>query len=374
MGKYEYTQPIRSGKPDNYVLSIYIDGKQHKKRISKKYDTNGQEKLAKDLSVVWLNMLEKDLNPFIPEDVLIYTKKVVTPTVKYCIDEYVRESLTSPETITSYKAKLKVLENLYDEVIKTVTKDDINNELKKKIPTTENTENTYSNSTLKHAKTVIKSFFEWAVDKNYITSNPVNFPKNLKSTKNTKDGAEVFTDEHFKIIIHELRKPQHELLYNYAMFVYHLHLRPKEIRFLIKSDVDINRNLLTVRPEVSKVDKKDIIDINSQITDILINKLNFHDLQNDDYLFGLTTKKGVRRQISDSYVSDRFRQILKDLKLYEYSLYSFKGKGNVDKFKGGWKLEHLAKLNRHSSIETTIIYLKKINKVTEIAHLPEIFI
>jgi hypothetical protein len=104
--------------------------------------------------------------------------------------------------------------------------------------------------------------------------------------------------------------------------------------------------------------------------------MNLGELDKDDYIFFKQYSDGRKTQLSKSYISDRFRPILKNLGLYDdtgYDLYSFKAKGNLDKLdKMGWSLIQLQKCNRHATVNQTLTYLKNIGKVTDIDNLDSI--
>ncbi len=350
------------------VINTYITfSNTDKKRIRKRV----KEEDIDNIKDYWENMLKGGFDPTNIEDEKIYLKLNSDPKIKDTLQEFYLSSIVTGDTLTSYKSKLKLLEDKFGNVeVKEIVNTDIERILKDKIK-----DGTFAQSTLNHAKKVFTAFFTYCVDEKIISKSPMAIKKTIKSDKDTKESHVPFSEEHFKLIIDELKKEGNELYFNFVNFIYHLHLRPKEINNLKKGDLDLVKNVITIKSSVAKNDKKEILPIFPALRKI-IDTMKLDSLDKDDYIFFKQYSDGRKTQLSKSYISDRFRPMLKNLGLYDdtgYDLYSFKAKGNLDKLdKMGWSLVQLQKCNRHATVNQTLTYLKNIGKVTDIDNLDSI--
>lgn len=364
----KYTSPtISKDKNGCYIVQVRVNGERYKKRISIKQTKQDQKNEAEALVEVWEDMLKNGHNPFNDEDKKKHLKLIHEYILEEKIKEYISVASVSKETLSSYIAKFNLLQPIYDKKIKDITSKDIEGVFN-------NIKDDYTTSSLKGIKRIWGILFNWMVDNGDIKENPIKIKtKSITSKKDGEDKILAFQPDDFTKVINHLKSLDDKLIFNFASFIYHIHLRPIEIRQLKKSDIDLITNTITIRASTAKTSKKDILKLPKQLIEIIVNDLKYHELQPNDYLFTRLQRNGKKLPLSDSYIGDRFREILKGLKLYEstgYSIYSFKANGNIDKLNLGWTPAQLSKLNRHGSIQTTLIYLKHITKVTEIDNLP----
>ena len=372
MAKYQYTQPILSGKPDAYIASIYVDGKQYKKRISKKYSKTDQKKYASALMNKWVELLQSDVNPFDDADKKKHFKLLEKISFTEAYKEFQNSFVGSPDTLKAYKYKLNLIDDVYGKyALENITTHDLENLLKEQIKS-----GNYSQVTLNQAKKCFNIFFNWCISAKYITESPSADIAKLKSDKDTEERMNPFDEVDFNKIMDRVKAEPNPSLYYNINFIYHACLRPSEIQELKVGDVDIKNKRIRVKASVAKSNKLDYVPIYPQLMDI-IEQMKIEDADKDDYIFSRDSKslkKSIVGQYKhrDDFFADWFRKILKELDLYEgfgYSLYCFKHTSNIHKVDANWKTSELQKLNRHSSIDQTLTYLAKIKKVTEIGHL-----
>jgi len=346
-----------------YTTVTFEDGtKSRLRKRVKETDLNATKRF-------WLEMLNNGLNPLDIDAQKKLLKVSGLITVADALQDFYLSRRVTPKTLIDYKIHLSVFEKKYSNInIKSITNKNIEDLLKEKLDAGD-----YAQSTLTQAKKTFTTFFNFCTAEKIISSSPLNISKSLKSIKDTKDKHVPFSESDFVKILEELKKDEHRLIFNFINFIYTIHLRPKEIRFLKKQDIDLEKNVITVKASVAKNSKKEILPIYPSLRKV-IDSMNLNELNDDDFIFSFPFKNGKRTKIGVNYASDYFRnKILIPLDMHEktgYTLYSFKAKGNLDKLdKHGWSLPQLQRCNRHSNIAQTLTYLKNIGKITEIDNL-----
>lgn len=372
MKKYQYTKPKLSGKPDTYVVSVYVNGVQYKKRVSKKFTPKEQKLYAEALMKKWLEMLDSDLSPFDNEDKKKLLKLNQKITLNEAIQEYKSQFFGSTETLKAYMYKLQHVVNVHgDDELISIKKSDLEKIVKDKIK-----DGSYSQNTLIQARKTYSIFFRWCVGAGHLKESPAYQMEKVKSEKDIKDFLNPFEEVDFDKIMGYVKKLENPSLYYFINFIYHACIRPKEIRLLQVNDVDLVAKRIRVRASIAKNNKLAYVPLYPQLEDILI-KMGIEEADENDYLFSIDCKN-VNKKIMGSKMSredffaDWFRAVLKKLELYDgkgYSIYCFKHTSNIHKVDAGWKTSQLQKLNRHSTIDQTLQYLSKIRKITEIDNL-----
>jgi hypothetical protein len=97
--------------------------------------------------------------------------------------------------------------------------------------------------------------------------------------------------------------------------------------------------------------------------------LNLEDYQPNFFL--TSTSENIIGSVSlgSNKPYKQFKKALISLNLNEkgYTLYSFKHFSNLQRFQAGWTVAEIMKANRHSSITMTEVYLRNLNKITDIS-------
>ncbi|WP_313511598.1 site-specific integrase [Sphingobacterium sp.] len=371
MGKYKYTEPKLTGKPDSYVVHISIDGVQYKKRVSKKFTHKEQKIYAETLQKKWVELLKKDINPFSNDDKKIHYKIDEKITFSEAYKEFQDDFIGNKGTLKSYRYKLNLIDGKYgDYSLENITTFDLENLIKDKIRS-----KAYNQATVNQAKKSFNIFFNWCVNRGYLQENPSMKMGKLISDIDSKERFNPFEESDFKMIMDRLRQEPNPALYYNVNFIYHACIRSGEIQNLKVKDIDLRNNVIKIRASVSKNNTAGIVPIYPALLDI-IKKMEIEGKDPEYYIFSRDSKNPKKPIVGqfkhrDDFFGDWFREVLKDLDLYEdkgYSIYCFKHTSNVHKA-DTWKPSELQKLNRHSSIEQTLTYLAKIRKVTEISHL-----
>lgn len=153
--------------------------------------------------------------------------------------------------------------------------------------------------------------------------------------------------------------------------LYHLDLRPKEIRLLKVGMIDQKKWYFKLPGEITKNDKDAIV----LIPDDLKKDLQKLDLSNPDYyLFGIEKIRSRDRdkifkpspfQISKNAGNNLWRKEVKIGLGIDSDMYSLKKKNNNDKLERGWSIEEVKEVNRHSKIEMTKIYATRYSEIIQ---------
>ena len=153
----------------------------------------------------------------------------------------------------------------------------------------------------------------------------------------------------------------------FCVSLYNTCLRPNELRHVVIRDIDLEKRVLSVRSDITKNKKDAMLPIPQAYYEELV-KLNLDTYPPEYYLTGNTTNIIGKQSTSNNVQYKRFMKHLKHLKLDKknYTLYSFKHYSNVKRVENGWSLADIMKVNRHSSIGMTEIYLKDLTKTTDI--------
>lgn len=226
--------------------------------------------------------------------------------------------------------------------------------------------NTYFNKHLKICKA-----FCTALKNEYVIkeSKVIGIPKKEYKTEDKR----LLTPKEQTIVINHFKEvcPQFITL---LKVLYHLDLRPKEIRLLKVGMIDQEKWYFSLPETITKNDKKAYILIPDDLKKDLI-KL---DLSNpDNFLFGVAKTWGRDRSedfLPSKYMISRdstcklWRKEVKEYLKIDSDMYSLKKKNNNDKLKRGWGIEEVKEVNRHSSIEMTKIYATEYSEIVQEKH------
>lgn len=298
------------------------------------------------------------------------------------LSEYAR-----PKTVKSYRSKLRYLVEAFDKkTIKSFTATDLQVyisdkirkpakarifvngkyiELNKSIPWTPNT--------VRSAKGVFGSFFQWCISKKYYNNeNPMSLieKKKIRSEVAAAPRNMPFNEEDNKSIMNYLDVHE-KLTAFFCRFIYYTCIRPIELSKLRIRDIDLTNRHIIIPLNVTKNTKTTAFET-IKIEDNLYEELKSLSLEKYPlhyYLCSNNDKIVGEYPIGSNVPYKRLRKSLKLLGIDNkgYNLYSFKHFSNIQRYNSGWKILEIMKANRHSSIAMTEKYLKHINRDTDIS-------
>jgi integrase len=407
----DYTTPqIRTGKAPNkedipkgstikkelakniWYIEYRYKGKQIriKEGINRIYDYDEKMAQAELILQSTINDLASGFNPINP---LPYFENLakVQMTLELAIKKFIAYHTkfnSRAKTIQSYNSKLKHL----SEYLKTIQLSDvttrkleeyvhfkINDKTVTKVINHRGKEVDrvavqWSAKTVKACTGYFRAFFNWCIEEEYITINPMAkySHSKIKSVKETPDKHVPFSDKDVKNIMEYLDANDKYTAF-FCRMINSTCIRPGEIVNLKVKNIDLVKKKITIPATVKKNTKSseaDILDIEPNFIPQLEN-LNLENYPADYYLTGDVNTIVGENPIGNNKPYKRFVKALEALSLTGkgYDLYSFKHYSNIKRINAGWTMAMVMKANRHSSLEMTQIYLRKLSDHTEIKNL-----
>ena len=278
---------------------------------------------------------------------------------------YHEKHSSRPKTVQTYLSKLNALSSFYPDILLSkITTKKLQIFIQSKID-----DNTYSQNSVKSAKRIFSTFFNVCIQLELMQTNPVaGFDKKIKSSKPTDNKHTPFNDNDLKTILEYLDANDKYAAF-FCRMIYYTCLRPAEIRGLKVGNINLANRSITIPSNVKKVTKDgtdDIIEVNDTFIPFLT-ALKLETYPEHYYLTGSTTNIVGENKVGENTPYNKLVAALGKLKLNTkgYDLYSFKHTSNIRKYKSGWSLSEIMKANRHTSITTTEIYLKKLGQFVD---------
>lgn len=349
--------PIKYSKDTKgYTIHCTATINGEKKRLRKRVKEDDIDELIEYWNKLFLNGVD-------PTNVIEerkYHNLTTDLTLSQGYSKYLDHANITGGTLNNIDNKMILLVNKYGQhLLKDITAIEIEGVINEKIKNRD-----WVTSTVKNAKNVYSSFFNWCVRARYITENPTKYmnPK-MKSDKDAKVRYTPISDEHLPLIMNAVKnKEDCKNLYLFVCLIYHAHLRPKEVRNLKVGDIDLVKKIITVKASIAKTNTKETVNIFPALEEVLTQ----YNIQNRN------KTENIFKPNSQKYFYDHFKSVLETLKLDNegYSAYCFKHTSNIHKVtKNGWKIEQIQKHNRHSSLAITMEYLKKLGLFTDMDNL-----
>ena len=202
-----------------------------------------------------------------------------------------------------------------------------------------------------------KSVFGWMIQYGYVKANPFD---GIKKKKEKAKKREFIPEEARLQIKRYLEEENYEFLV-FLMLEFYALLRPNEILNMKIKDIDIEKQVIAVEPEIAKNGKFRL----STIPDILVaylKGLNLGEYKPDMYVFSDNLKPGKNLKLT-KYAGRRWLKLRKELNLKkEYQMYSLRDSGIINLLQSGVSPEEVAKQAAHSSLEITSKYAIHANK------------
>jgi integrase len=201
--------------------------------------------------------------------------------------------------------------------------------------------------------TTLRTFWFWLIENGYIKNNIFTGIKKKK----TKQKNRIFIDKETRQTIFDYFEEKNKNYLAICYLTFYGLLRPREITYLRKSDFDLDKNILTVRPEVSKTGKTRIITIPGRLKKILI-EIGVNKLSDDVFIFSIGFIPG-KKQIDSRYIGKEWAKMRKELQLpNNIQFYSLKDSGIIEMLRAGVSPEAVRDQAGHSSLEMTNKYVQ----------------
>lgn len=214
-----------------------------------------------------------------------------------------------------------------------------------------------SNRTTNNNLVAVKVLFESAIEKGYITNNPLSI-KSLPETDS--DQHQVFSIEHQRILEDYLREKDFSL-YVFTRLLYCAFVRPNEIRGLRLQNVDLMNRVIDIPGKIAKNRRTETIPINQTLFSALLDYARVGQNISTYYLFGKRLKVDkIPMALNLAYNRHKSALLACGLQDYNYTLYSWKHTGASRAYEVTKDILRLSKLLRHASTKETENYLRSI--------------
>jgi integrase len=251
-------------------------------------------------------------------------------------------------TSDSYKSDIRILHKLFPSL--DFTSKSLKLALQAKYPNGKTARNKFG---------AIKTVFNYAQTEKLISFNPFDEKVNAPKAKGDSNSNFPFNDfERSKMEPELMKYPE---LYLFTRFIYYSFSRPKELLALRVGDINLKTKTIRIKPENAKTELLLIKPIVKPFMELLVNS-GIMNNPNSYYVFGKGLKPGLV-QCPINFPAQEHQKILTKLGLYrpyETVPYSWKHTGNINAYLAGMDLKLIQKINGHTSILTTEIYLRKL--------------
>lgn len=203
--------------------------------------------------------------------------------------------------------------------------------------------------------------FNWMIAHLYVKTNPF---EGIKKKQEAPKKRVMDINYKTRLRIKKYLLSHHPRYYLMVLFAYHCLLRPKEIVEIRIGDIDLKKQTITVRAEVSKNKQERVAAIpdvmiefvKNSIKDLQIARHKWYLFSNDDFKPG--NKRANRRDLNRYWEGMRTK-----LKLDKYlQFYSLRDAGIIQMLKDGRDPKEVMEQADHSSIAVTNVYVKMARK------------
>jgi len=374
--KSKFTIPKLNKSSKYWYIHYRYEGVQFRETfgLNKIEDLKLRESEYNDACNALLVDLKSGWNPNIPDGVQQHSDMFIIEALRFALDK--KKPNVAKKTYSAYDGTINAIEK----TVKLAGSEHLKISDTKRVyikTIMENARQEYEwsnkgyNKHLNHLKALFSELVQWDV----IEDNHAHNIKNLRVEETIAHIPP--TDEQWAKIKTELKK-NHPNFYNYISVIFHLGIRPEEILKIRLSMVDMNKNTITLPPNITKNRKKyRILPINKHLKNDL-ETMNFRDLPKDYFLFGSLKEAGLGNRGNNQFLPDfvpgythinrdtatrRWETIVKIGLKIDCTMYSVKKYGANKKASAGISTEAIQRIFGHSERETTLIYLTDQDKI-----------
>lgn len=211
--------------------------------------------------------------------------------------------------------------------------------------------------TVNDYKTLIHCFFDFLVKRKYIQHNPVH---DIPSARKKVDNApKPFDPADFKKLLNAIQAKDPQLFLA-CMIQYYCAIRPgTELRLLKIKHINFGARKITINIIDSKAPRQDIIDIPTQLHELLTQIYGLQNFDRELYIFSRGGMPGTD-PLGKNTLRNRFNKFRDTLHLsQEYKFYSCKHTGAGALLDSGIAFKELMDHLRHQDMESTYHYIRR---------------
>jgi integrase len=177
----------------------------------------------------------------------------------------------------------------------------------------------------------------------------------LKKLRHYPETCEHYRPSYIRTIFEHLEEHDQELLFACRCVMYLLVRPQSELRLLKVHNFDTDDWLVTIPSSVAKNHRRETVHVPLNFRARILEYLKGKGP--NEYVFP-GKKKGT--PMGPNNLADRHRKSMNDLGFgMEYKMYGWKNTGNIEYKKAGADIYFISRQNRHSSLEITSIYFRK---------------
>ena len=339
-------------------------GELKRKRIRVNYGKDLKERryLAKQMIFRINEKLNNGWNPFIEEESPRSFHKILD-----VFDSFMRDKRDlRPDSLRTYKSEIKFLKEF---VLKFHQADMYAVAFNKDVAIRymESAWESRNIGARRYNNIIVTSriIFNWMVEKGYTKQSPFDVKYIKKKKQPPKQRIMEIEPEDRKKIREYLRKTNRPF-YAMMLFAFHSLLRPKEISYIRIGDIDLKKQVVTVKGSVAKNGKTRYATIPDVMKDLIKELIEEIPVKNKNwYLFSKNnfrpgTKRRDSREIARYWADLRTTLKLKK----ENQFYSLRDSGIIQMLKDGRNPKEVMEAADHSIIEMTNNYVKMARKET----------
>ncbi len=209
-----------------------------------------------------------------------------------------------------------------------------------------------SAKTRNNYRTWASALCSWLVDKRYLNENPIQYIHQLPEHEKFRQPLEPDDLRKLGKWLQDNNKP----FLLAVMMEYCTAIRPTELSFIKLKDINISEGSIFVSSQVSKNRRDGKVKLPNKVIKLMM-ELGVFEHHNDCYLFGSGFLPSEKRQDA-RYFTKEFNKVREELGFpRHYMFYSLKDSGLRD-ISNAAGVEVAQKQARHSSIQTTNLYLR----------------
>lgn len=341
-------------------------GELKRKRIRVNRGSNIRERryLAKQMIYKINEKLNNGWNPFIEEEAPRSFHKILE-----VFDSFMRDKRDlRPDSLRTYKSEINFLKEFVirfhgsDMYAVTFDKNVANRYMEYAWESRKIGARRYNNIVV-----TSRIIFNWMVEKGYIMQSPFDSKYIKKKKQPGKMRIMEIEPEDRKKIREYLRKTNRPF-YAMMMFAFHSLLRPKEISYIQIKDIDLKKQVVTVKGSVAKNGKTRHATIPDVMKDIIKELIDEMPVKNQNwYLFSNNNFKPGPHRRDSREISRYWSDLRSTLKLKkEVQFYSLRDSGIIQMLKDGRNPKEVMEAADHSSMDVTNNYVKTAMKYTSI--------
>lgn len=213
----------------------------------------------------------------------------------------------------------------------------------------------------------MRSLFYELHERHYIKENPFANHKPRKEEQKLRHPFEQQDSTAIARYVYHHNRP----VYLAILLISHCGLRLSELRRLRARDIDLEAGLVILGGDQTKNRDRAFITIPSSVVPTL-RRFDLDKLPGSYLVFGLGLKPHPKCPCGRNTISDRFREMLREMKrlgtlpsIEGYTAYSWKDTGAIAMVKSGVDILAIQKHLRHKSLATTQRYLQSLGVVNK---------